>query len=83
MNLDGSDKERGLYCKFIVARVDPASQARHPNCNYFVLDLDHDPLALPAIAAYASEARKAGYLKLATDLELYLPDAPEFVSNQP
>lgn len=48
-----TSKPKGLYRKFDVKRVDPEAQKRHPNCAYFVLDLYHDPHALPALAAYA------------------------------
>jgi hypothetical protein len=65
------DKTRGLYNKFRIERTDGASAEgrKHYGCAYFVLDLDHDPLAMPALAAYAREARKAGYEALAKDLE--------------
>lgn len=64
------DKQRGLYKKFDVRRVDPESQARHEDCEYFVLDIWHDVLALPALEAYERAAREAGYVKLANDLAL-------------
>lgn len=58
------DKNRGLYRKFIVERVDPESQARHSDCYYFVLDKDHDAFAAPAMLAYAV-ACEAEYPQLA------------------
>ena len=64
------DKERGLYQKYEVRRVDPEAEARHQGCEYFVLDLTHDPLALEAIKTYEEAARRAGYTKLADDLQL-------------
>lgn len=46
------DRERGLYGKFHVSRVhDP--EGRHANCEYFVLDLEHDKHAAAALEAYA------------------------------
>jgi hypothetical protein len=46
----------GLKAKFRVERTDPEAQKRHPNCQHFVLDVDHDPHALPALKAYADSA---------------------------
>jgi hypothetical protein len=48
------DKTRGLYDKFIVERTDGTSATgkKHDGCEYFVLDMTHDPHALPALAAY-------------------------------
>jgi hypothetical protein len=65
-----SDKNRGLYQKFNVSRTDGSSKrgGKHYECQYFVLDLSHDPLALPAIEAYAKAAGRAGYQVLADDL---------------
>lgn len=66
-----SDKNRGLYGKFKVERTDGRSLdgQKHENCRYFVLDLDHDPFAVPAIKAYA-EACQEKYPSLADDLIL-------------
>ena len=63
------DKQRGLYEKFRVLRVDGRSAIgeRHENCEYFVLDLTHDSHALPAIRAYARSCA-AEYPLLAEDL---------------
>lgn len=64
-----SDKTKGLYEKFSVARTDGSSEpgGRHENCRYFVLDLDHDPLAIPALRAYA-EACAETHPYLSADL---------------
>lgn len=43
--------DRGLYHKYSVYRVDESPN--HENCDYFVLDLTHDPYARQALAAYA------------------------------
>lgn len=67
---DDPDKQRGLYRKFRVTRTDPDAQARHADCDYFVLDLQHDRLAIPALAAYEAAAMAAGYNDLAEDLRL-------------
>lgn len=47
---------RGLETqKFRVTRTDGSSEpgGKHEHCRYFVLDLDHDPHAAHALAAYA------------------------------
>ena len=64
-----SDKERGLYRKYVVTRVDGSSEPgrKHEKCDYFVLDLTHDPFALHAIAAYVHACEKE-YPALAEDL---------------
>jgi len=60
----------GLYDKFRVERTDGTSAVgqKHDGCEYFVLDLDHDPHALPALKAYAESCR-ASYPALARDLD--------------
>jgi len=60
------DMNRGLYRKFQVTRYDPAN--KHAHCFYFVLDVDHDVLAIPAMEAYIVAADEAGYKHLAADL---------------
>ena len=59
----------GLTQKFYVVRLDPASQRRHRTCRSFVLDIDHDPHALPAIEAYAASVEDKEP-ELARDLEV-------------
>lgn len=69
------DRERGIYHKFDVTRTDGTSEPgkKHDGCFYFVLDLDHDPHARPAIQAYAISCR-ADYPRLADDLSNLLVD---------
>lgn len=64
-----SDKSRGLYNKFRVDRTDGSSApgGKHHGCDYFVLDLTHDPYAVAALTAYA-DACEATYPQLATEL---------------
>ncbi len=64
-----TDHSRGLYKKFYVERSDGTSAAgcKHHNCNYFVLDLTHDPHAVSAIVAYAESCRQSHPL-LSADL---------------
>ncbi len=68
-----SDKSTGLYTKFHVERADGSSQPgqKHHGCAYFVLDLDHDPHARPALLAYAKSC-EAQYPELAKDLRAKL-----------
>lgn len=57
-----SDEKRGLYRKYDVKRTDGSSGpgGKHEHCAYFVLDLEHDPFAIPALRAYAEAARDTG-----------------------
>lgn len=59
----------GLFNKFTVTRNDGQSEpgCKHHGCEYFVLDLNHDPFARAAIIAYA-EACESEYPGLARDL---------------
>ena len=63
------DPKRGLYNKFIVQREDRRDDIgeKHYGCEYFVLDLDHDKYAVPALRAYAEHC-EAEYPALAADL---------------
>src|SRR5574341_846979 len=67
------DDQRGLYEKFRVERLDGSSApgGKHEHCQYFVLDLVHDPHALSALRAYALSCRQS-HPKLADDLEQIL-----------
>jgi hypothetical protein len=69
------DKERGLYEKFTVSRTDGQSAPgqKHDGCEYFVLDLSHDPHAIPALLAYAKSCGKDGYKELAVDIFKKIP----------
>jgi len=63
------DPNRGIYHKFSVTRTDGTSEAggKHHECEYFVLDINHDPHAKAALLAYA-ESCKADYPLLAHDV---------------
>lgn len=67
------DKMRGLYNKFVVTRIDGSSgySMKHEDCEYFVLDMSHDPYASVALDAYAT-ACKNEYPLLARDLFTWL-----------
>src|SRR5687767_1041244 len=58
-----SDPKAGLIHKYRVERVD-----KKPVAWCFVLE-GKDPLAIPALRAYALAARAKGYVPLADDLE--------------
>jgi NTP pyrophosphatase (non-canonical NTP hydrolase) len=64
-----NDEDRGLYDKYKVERKDGSSEpgGKHEGCQYFVLDLNHDPYSVPALLAYATACR-ARFPELATDL---------------
>jgi len=49
---------RGVYRKFNVERTDGDPTGKHKSCTYFVLDLEHDENALPALKAYAKACKK-------------------------
>lgn len=63
------DKTRGLYGKFHIERTDGKSAPgqKHEGCDYFVLDLTHDPHAAAALRAYADSCA-VEYPFLAADL---------------
>ena len=67
------DPTRGLYGKFKVWRTDgkDSEGEKHDGCDYFVLDLTHDPHARPALLAYADSC-EAEYPLLAIDLRAKL-----------
>jgi hypothetical protein len=69
--VDKEKKKRlGIYEKFIVRRADREDRPgyKHERCQYFVLDVTHDPFAGPALRAYADACEKDGYLVLAAEL---------------
>jgi hypothetical protein len=67
------DKNRGLYGKYKVTRRDGSSRKgkKHEDCEYFVLDLEHDKHAKAAIKAYAESCEK-DFPLLAKDLRKML-----------
>ena len=70
--MNNSDQQPGLHRKFEVRRVDggDAPGGKHDGCEYFVLDLTHDPHALPALTTYLTSLRLAGtHPQLANDLD--------------
>jgi hypothetical protein len=75
MRTDNKDAARGLYEKFTVTRTDGRSAPgeKHEGCEYFVLDMDHDPFAAPALRAYAMACRTQ-YPALSRDLVAIVSD---------
>lgn len=61
----------GLESRYQVEKInDP--DGKHKDCKYFVLDPQHDPIAIQALRAYATEAGAAGNLELRSDLHNWL-----------
>lgn len=67
----------GLHRKYDVKRTDgsSASGGRHERCSYFVLDLEHDEFAVPALKAYAKACRKT-HPDLAADIDTIIESVP-------
>lgn len=60
---------QGLHHKYDVRRVDGSDGpgGKHEDCEYFVLDLDHDQHAIAALRAYADSVETTHPL-LASDM---------------
>lgn len=56
----------GVYRKYLVKRLRDREK-KHAHCEFFVLDLMHDPFAIPALTEYA-DACEATHPELAADL---------------
>lgn len=52
-------EQQGIFEKFTVIRNDGSSEpgGKHDHCQYFVLDLNHDPHAKAAMQAYAMSCK--------------------------
>ncbi|KAF1043466.1 DUF3310 domain-containing protein [Xylophilus sp.] len=80
-------ENQGLFHKFEVRRVDgsDAPGGKHHGCVYFVLDIDHDPYAVPAVLAYA-DACEATHPLLAENLRAQhggrVPAPPRALARQ-
>jgi len=78
------DTEKGIYEKYIVIRRNDTAK-KHADCAYFVLDLNHDKFAIPALAAYA-KACEGEYPLLAFDILQFLESKDaykDFVREKP
>lgn len=63
-------EQQGLFRKFEVRRTDGSDatpMGKHYGCEYFVLDINHDPHAAAALSAYA-DAVEATHPALAADM---------------
>lgn len=65
-----SDRTAGIYRKYVVTRTDGSTGpgGKHERCAYFVLDLEHDEFAIPALKAYAKACHKT-HPALAADID--------------
>lgn len=69
--IDDGERTEPLHMdKFVVRRSDGSSRKgkKHHDCEYFVLDINHDPFATAALKAYAV-ACSVAYPQLAKGLE--------------
>lgn len=68
-DLGKTQNEQGLFRKYEVRRTDGSDfpGGKHDGCEYFVLDMTHDPHAKAAAAAYADSA-EMDYPDLAADM---------------
>lgn len=67
MTADKATKSpKGVYRKYLVKRLRDR-EGKHRRCEYFVLDLDHDPHAAAALLAYANSCDEE-HPELAADL---------------
>lgn len=65
----------GLVNKFHVERLIPSSRGvDHKNCEYFVLDPKHDPIARGCMVEYARIADQIGEKEKAADIFQWLSD---------
>jgi len=73
-----SNNDQGLYKKFQVTRTDGTSNPgqKHYQCEYFVIDIDHDPYARAALRAYALACRN-------THPQLYLDMVNRYGLDEP
>jgi hypothetical protein len=67
----------GIHRKYVVTRTDGSSEpgGKHADCAYFVLDLEHDEFAIPALQAYAKACRKT-HPELADDIDTIVANRP-------
>jgi hypothetical protein len=74
------DQELGLYRKYEVVRLsDP--EGKHEDCEYYVLDWEHDKFALPAMEAYAMACEEE-FPRLAEDIRKKLTERGYYADDQ-
>lgn len=76
-------EQQGVFHKFDVRRTDGSDQpgGKHHGCRYFVLDLDHDPHAAAAMAAYADSCKET-HPMLSAEIESDLAKAYRLGSDE-
>lgn len=69
-------RDREIHRKYVVTRTDGSSGpgGKHEDCAYFVLDLECDAFAIPALKAYAKACRKE-QPALASDIDHIIESA--------
>jgi hypothetical protein len=74
--MSDAPRTKEIHRKYEVKRTDGSSGpgGKHEDCAYFVLDLDHDEFAIPALKAYAKACKKTKP-ELASDIEAILANA--------
>lgn len=75
-----ADHSRGLYQKYEVKRIDDPS-GKHDDCEYFVLDWEHDRFAIAAAEAYA-RACESEFPELARGLRAQVKSYSAGVSKE-
>jgi len=71
---NAGDRAFGLRQKYVVTRIG-GTPHKHDDCDYFVLDWNHDRYARIAAVAYA-DACEAEFPALAADLRAKAPEPP-------
>jgi len=70
-----TEESPGIFRKYLVKRLRD-KEGKHRKCEYFVLDWQHDPFAVPAARAYA-DACAEKFPELAADLRFQAAKAEE------
>lgn len=65
-DVEKSDEQQGVYSKYTVTRNND-TVGKHKDCEYFVLDINHDPYAKHALVSYAA-ACAATHPELSKDM---------------
>lgn len=73
-----ADKEAGLEERYTVYRNGDTT-GKHDACRYFVLDPQHDPIAMEALVVYAILAEAQGFENLSEDIRLWVSTLREGV----
>lgn len=72
--------DEGIVEKYEVKRLNDVT-GKHDDCKYFVLDPQHDTIARMAMHMYADEAYRRGQAALAEDIDNWLLDFYQGVSE--